>query len=110
MPAPPASQMPLMSRFGAGAALVFGALMAPSGNPGLFHSCARAAAGCMTADTTIAKRVMCLTSNFKLRPSTFDLLLRRRGSCRCRSARAQRAAVGEHDGAQPADRRAVLHR
>jgi hypothetical protein len=40
MPAPPASQMPLISRFGAGAALVFGALIAESGRPARFHSCA----------------------------------------------------------------------
>src|SRR5678815_2446956 len=42
MPTPPASQMPLISRLGAGAAFVFGALMAESGRPARFQSCAPA--------------------------------------------------------------------
>src|SRR5262245_22179928 len=50
MPTPPASQMPVMSRLGAGAALVLVALMAESGRPARFQSCAPVTAG--TAKTS----------------------------------------------------------
>ncbi len=62
MPAPPASQVPEMSRFGAAGALVLGASSALCGNPPLFQSCARAALDhAHVAVTTTPTKMMRLT-------------------------------------------------